>query len=94
MNWKFWKKQSLIPADFKPDPSIFNTCMRIEHDITHDPYGLGMDKANNQKVLDMYTTEPLWKGVLKGVEPTLEIIEYARSGEYRKLRARQKGEPI
>lgn len=80
-----------LPAEFTPRPSMFNACLRIEHDLNNNPYqGYGIDLAG---LSDAEFAEKMNSAsaslVIYHQSLTPEMVAYARSGEFRNLVKKQ-----
>lgn len=76
-----------LPAEFTPQPSMFNACLRIEHDLNHNPYvNYGIDLAGlSDEEFAMKMNGSPASLVVYHQPLTPEMVAYARSGEFRNL---------
>lgn len=88
---KLFKRKAVdlepLPAEFTPLPSMFNACLRIEHDLNHNPYvnyGIDLAGLTDEEFARKMNESPA-SIVVYHQSLTPEMVAYARSGEFRNL---------
>lgn len=86
-------KDAAITPDFIPRTKdararMRNALMRMEHDLTHNPYaqfGLDLGGLSDEDAAQAMATAPMYHTVYQGVVPTPELVAAARSGAWRTM---------